>query len=87
MGAANCRSCKALIYWAKTKNGKNCPIDSAPSPEGNIVLGKTDRGDLLATVLGEQGLAMVAPGTKLYQSHFVTCPNRDQHRAKRDRKT
>lgn len=29
---APCKGCKAWIYWVKTKNGKNMPVDEDGTP-------------------------------------------------------
>lgn len=64
MDPAECRSCKAPIYWVTTATGKKMPVD---------------RG-------GEQKVFMkdgVGHVVRVYQSHFVSCPNASQHRKPR----
>ncbi len=60
-----CRSCGAEIVWALTDKGKRMPLDALA--ERRFVL-KTVGGQL--TCLSEP----------VYTSHFVTCPDADQHR-------
>lgn len=31
-GASECKGCSALIYWIKTKAGKNMPVDADGKP-------------------------------------------------------
>ena len=70
-----CKSCGAPIRWCKTERGKNIPVDDAPSPAGNLDIGR----DGIARVVTES----LRYGQKLYQSHFVTCPEAAQHRRAR----
>jgi hypothetical protein len=57
----NCRSCNAQIIWAKTRTGKNMPIDYEPSPKGNVTI--------------RNGIATVhnapVPGGRM--AHHATC--------------
>lgn len=60
------------------------PLDPDPVPLGNIVkLEGTDpeTGAALVEVLGIAGGGLFEE-RPLYVSHFVTCPNADQHRKK-----
>ena len=73
MQTQKCKSCGALIFFARTGYGKLMPIEAQPCPEGNVVI--------------EEGMAMVIrDGIDLfedrprYKSHFATCPNAAQHR-------
>lgn len=73
MKTSLCSSCQAEITWAKTVNGRPCPLDRQPTPEGNVVL-----QDGIAYVL-RQG-ETPPDGTRRYVSHFATCPNSKSHR-------
>jgi hypothetical protein len=70
---SKCKSCGAEIIWAKTPTGKSMPLDAEPHPRGNIVLdangctGPVRPGD-------------VPDLSVRYLSHFVTCPEANQHR-------
>lgn len=74
-----CKSCPALVIWAVTERGKRMPVDPDPAPGGNVLLTE-QYGQLTAVVVP----AHRAFGrTDLRMSHFVTCPNADQHRRRR----
>lgn len=65
----NCNSCGKPIFFAKTINGKNTPIDAGQCADGNMVV--------------REGIALVAeasPGEARYRSHYATCPNASKHR-------
>jgi len=74
---AHCRSCHAPIIWTVTANGKRMPVDADPvgTPRGFRV-DESDQDDTPVATF----TAAPAIGEKLYQSHFSTCPNADQHR-------
>ena len=76
MEEATCRSCGAPIYWVRTQATDSLmPLDVVATENGNILLvdGKAVvlRGDLF-----EQSL----PDGLRYQSHYVSCPNAQNHR-------
>ncbi len=78
-----CRSCDALIRWAKTSAGKLMPLDAEPTRNGNVQLGWVG-GEEIAIVVGPaDAVAAQAAGIELYLSHFATCPSAAQHRASR----
>ena len=64
-----CRTCPALIVWAKTEKGKNIPLDA--EPEKRFVIIRND------------GDAPVVKLVETYQTHFVSCPNSNEHRRPR----
>jgi hypothetical protein len=68
-----CDSCKAPLKWAVTRKGHRMPLDPEPVPDGNLVL--TYEGD---TVIAEG--APTGTTRARYQSHFASCPDREQHR-------
>lgn len=72
---SRCRSCNAEIVWAITENGKRMPFDAEPAerPTGLFKL-VNDGPDVLARSVA---------GEPVYLSHFVTCPNADEHRRPR----
>lgn len=82
-----CSSCQAPIIWSTTRNGKRMPVDAEPVPleggGGNITLGDLRDGSPLATVHGNP--ASLFGATRVYRSHFVTCPFRERHRRPRSR--
>ena len=80
---AICRTCGAQIIWAvtaaslRTRRRKLIPLDVADDSPGNIVIsGETSDARPVAEVVA------AGKGTRI--SHFVTCPNADQHRSKRE---
>lgn len=78
-----CRSCQAPIIWVKTEKGKPMPLDAESGGDGaNFIKLRVDpNGDkIVHFVKGRELETNTAP---LYRSHFVSCPNRDEHRKKR----
>jgi hypothetical protein len=78
-----CRTCRAPILWAVTIAGNSIPVDPEPVPDGNIEL--LDRSELRmqprAVVIDPAQTSLDA--APRYVSHFVTCPQADQHRKAR----
>jgi hypothetical protein len=76
--SAACKSCGASIIWALTQNGKRIPLDAEPAerPSGLFRLEGSATGSM-------PPIAISAAGEPVYLSHFVTCPNADQHRKPR----
>ena len=73
---STCRSCGAEIIWAQTDSGKAMPMDAEPVlPPGLFILVRG--GSLLFARSLASSHAQVP---SLYQSHFATCPNADEHR-------
>ena len=75
---SDCRTCGAPILWAKTERGKNIPLDPEPCDDGNLAVSSVP-GGLLARAVGANSPALLA-GLPRHVSHFVTCPQADQHR-------
>lgn len=75
---AKCDSCAAEILWCRSAStGNRMPVDFAPTPKGNIHVA----GDYVAVVLSGDDLAEArSREAPLHLNHFVTCPNRAQHR-------
>lgn len=87
---ANCRSCGAPIWWARSRADRRLPIDQDPTPGGNLVVA-TAEGDVLdgaeldeARAGGQSYVVVVAegmaPGVPRWVTHFATCPNAKAHR-------
>lgn len=78
---SRCRSCNALIRWARTTAGKAMPLDPEPDLEhGNILLCLVG-GEEIATVLtGNELASSRARRDPLYFAHFATCPHAAEHR-------
>jgi len=88
---SRCRSCGEPIIWTITTNGKRMPVDAEPVPArrgfriDETVLDDAQMGfnnddlrpgkDILATFTAEP-----ARDERLYQSHFSTCPDANEHR-------
>lgn len=66
-----CRSCGTPIFYAKTEKGKDCPYDAKPRDE-----------DLAAKVYvyAQDDKGVMRRQTHGHQSHWATCPSREQHR-------
>jgi len=67
---SKCRSCGAAIFWAKTRAGKNVPIDAEPRADGNL---RIRRVDDLAWILSGDDDSIA--GFQRHVSHFATCPD------------
>ena len=81
-----CRSCgKPIIWVTMVASGKKNPLDSLPTPKGNVVLVPEGNGDT-ARVLNAEELkaAQAKEANYLYLSHFATCSQAKQHRKPRN---
>lgn len=67
MPMGKCSSCGKTVVWAKTRLGRNMPLDQVPPSEGNI---RITNG---IVVIGKRGDGP-------FLSHFATCPQAEQHR-------
>jgi hypothetical protein len=80
---STCRSCGVPLLWVLTEKGKRMPLDIEPDDaKGTFVkLRVEENGDKVVQFVKESD----RPGTArpLYTSHFVTCPNADEHRSPR----
>lgn len=78
MKVANCRSCKAPIFWASTRAGKNMPLDVDPVPHGDFYIHDEDHEKPAAyhwsTYEGK------LPDVDRYTSHFATCDHPERFR-------
>ena len=80
---SRCESCRAPIIWATTTDGKRMPVNAKPSPiAGNVAIDRNGSGRIVATVLAKQRAARLRAtnAVPLYLSHFVDCPQANQHR-------
>lgn len=82
-----CRSCGEPIVWVETeartsKPARMMPLDAGP--DGMALNIDDGTGNLVFTgdtsVKGNPIVRMLPKGKGNRRSHFVTCPNRDQHR-------
>ncbi len=65
---AACSKCKASITWVVTESGKSMPIDSRPSPDGNVIYDGTGQDRVRVLKKDEE------TGQQRFKSHFATCP-------------
>jgi hypothetical protein len=77
---SKCKSCGAEIFWAMTKGNRKMPVDSLPSPGGNLTIVENKNGEPVALNAGPGPYLFPC---KLYKSHFATCPNATEHRRER----
>jgi len=79
---SRCRSCSAPIFFAKTRTGKNVPIDWTPRVDGNLPVICVDG---LAWILDKDEPDQA--NADHFVSHFATCPQAKKWRKpKQDRK-
>jgi hypothetical protein len=81
----NCSSCGAPIRWARSLSTQRLmPLDAASNPNGNLgVVGWVDTAQV-GWPMPVVAVNPTKPVTEYrYMSHFVTCPNADQHRRQR----
>jgi hypothetical protein len=77
----SCRSCRAPVRWAFTVHGKRIPVDPEPVDGGNLVLHEDPNGGAPTAEVVPAGAQLLdGDDGRRYVSHFVTCPNADQHR-------
>ncbi len=74
---SKCRSCSAPVLWVTWASEKKMPIDTTPSPVGNVVVTHRQKENVLFVEKFDPALH---ENRKRYTSHFSTCPNADQHR-------
>lgn len=71
-----CRSCGEPIHWTVTAaSGKAMPVDRDAILGGNLVLTQSGYRTTATVVTPD-------PAIRRHVSHFVTCPNREEHRKK-----
>ena len=73
-----CSSCGRAIIWTVSSYGARLPLDARPVTVYEI---EEDDGQVNALNLKDQ-IDDLWPGVKrakLYVSHFLTCPNADEH--------
>ena len=82
---SRCASCGADITWAMTEAGKAIPIDTKPTPDGNITLHTPDGGGRPIAVVEIRGQTVLGmdPDEPRYTTHFTSCPDSAQWRKPR----
>lgn len=83
MKTTRCRSCGALIVFARTTKGTLMPLDAEPTADGNVTLEHTGPGLPLAQVHGAASLFEGHTDGVRYMPHHATCPQADEWRAHR----
>ncbi|GAA2071594.1 hypothetical protein [Williamsia deligens] len=80
-----CRGCRARIFFVSTKDREKMPVTAAVDPRGRLSITAGRRGELPRGVVLTPGQAdgARAAGMKLYTSHFASCPNAEEFRARR----
>jgi hypothetical protein len=72
-----CKACGASIQFYKTPDGKRMPVDTAPNPDGNLVLdGQDDDGNRMVRMVD----LFTPSGAVLYMPHWATCTSSDEFR-------
>lgn len=83
----HCGSCGAPVHWAQNlRTAKPSPIDAETSANGNILLFRRQsegRHKYFRVLSGDELAEARLEGKPLHTSHFVTCPNSEQHRRSR----
>ena len=76
--ADNCRSCGALIVWARhAETGKASPFDIEPDDSGNAVLWERHPGQFTYRIVGKAELELAGV---VHVPHWATCPYAGSHR-------
>ncbi len=76
---AQCSSCRAPVYWIVTASGAKMPVDCEPEGCRRPMLGASARDRIIHALQPDELPSVDGVGV----SHFVTCPNRDQHRKRK----
>lgn len=79
-GESKCRSCGALVLWVEmVPTGKKKPLDAVPTEQGTI---ERRRGKVSSKWFGRVVPSSErVPGSRLYVSHFATCPDAEHWRS------
>jgi hypothetical protein len=72
-----CASCQSPIRWVTMPSGKHMPLDTTPSPDGNVCV---HSDGVKAAVLTADELAQFPADLPRFKSHFATCPGAAKHR-------
>lgn len=78
--SAQCTSCGAPIWWARTPKGRRIPIDAESNPKGTIMV-----IDGVAHVVGSSRTLDPADTGRRWVTHYATCPNAKSHRSAKGR--
>ena len=76
-GTGVCRSCGALILWAKyQRTGRSAPLDGTPDARGSLSVEFVD-GERVYSLCPDVVHCLHA---EHWTTHFRTCPNAKTHR-------
>jgi hypothetical protein len=80
-----CRSCGAQIVWARTRTGKNMPMDYLPSSTGSWHMWRHETFIEVSHAAhgGERAQKARERKQPRYHPHWATCPNAAKHRRKK----
>ena len=79
--SSRCKSCNAPIIWAQNEStGRAMPIDADPVDGGNVLILDPEPDGIWFRVLNKEEVAKMQE--PLHTSHFQTCPNAGEWRAK-----
>jgi hypothetical protein len=80
--AVECRTCRALIFFALTPAGRRMPINAKPDPAGLLIgfLTFDSSGRAQLNVDTYRADEPKHQGRNRWTSHFATCAQADQHR-------
>jgi hypothetical protein len=70
--ASPCRGCGGLIFFVKTPNGKNMPVNLEPDSTGNVAVYRDVSGTFQGRTLTKSDNAP-SRGETLYMPHMATC--------------
>ncbi|MCF8605121.1 hypothetical protein L5I01_17340 [Gordonia sp. HY442] len=76
-----CRGCRRAIFFARTVDGRNIPVDEKPTSDGNLAI-TGERPPIATVVRPGQAAGMREAGVPTYVAHFRSCPNADDFRKK-----
>lgn len=87
MKLTSCRSCKAPIIWVKTPTGSWMPLDCDPVDPDELhaagvyweILDEDANPYEVRRVTAMEVMMSVVP-IEVYEAHFATCPEADEHR-------
>lgn len=71
-----CRTCHTQVYWVETEAGKKMPVDAKSVADGDFIFINKKAHKLRLGEIPDEGV-------KRWTSHFVTCPQRDEHRRRK----
>lgn len=69
MKLTTCSSCGASIFYALTVNKKRMPMDAQPVGKASVLKVDPDGSDVPVVKIVDA-----------YQTHFISCPQAQQHR-------